>query len=150
MRAVWTRERGRFRGDFWELEAASMEPKPFQKPYPPLWFGGSGPAALRRAVRESDGFFGAGSSPTVKFAEQVQAVRRAVAESGRSVADFPIAKRVYGAIDENAAHARSRAHEALERPYGQRVESIEAAAGAGPPAGCLRQLREGAAAGAET
>jgi len=126
-----------------------MEPKPFQKPYPPLWFGGSGPAALRRAVREGDGFFGAGSSPAVKFAEQVQAVRRALEESGRSVADFQIAKRVYVAIDENAARARSRTNEALERLYGQRVESIEAAAVAGTPADCLRQLREVAAVGAE-
>ncbi len=100
-------------------------------------------------MREGDGFFGAGSSPTVKFAEQVQAVRRALAESGRPAADFQIAKRVYVAIDENAARARSRANEALERLYGQRVESIEAAAVTGTPAGCLRQLREVAAAGAE-
>ena len=149
MKALWTRERVTFPGEFWQLEDASMEPKPFQKPYPPLWFGGSGQAALRRAVREGDGFFGAGSSPTVKFAEQVQAVRRALQESGRSVADFQIAKRVYVAIDENAARARSRTNEALERLYGQRVESIEAAAVAGTPAGCLRQLREVAAAGAE-
>src|SRR5258708_13584633 len=103
MKALWTRERVRFPGEFWQLEDASMEPKPFQKPYPPLWFGGSGPAALRRAVREGDGFFGAGSSPTVKFAEQVQAVRRTLEEPGRSVADFQIAKRVYGAIYENPA-----------------------------------------------
>ena len=149
MKALWIRERVTFPGEFWRLEDASMEPKPFQKPYSPLWFGGSGPAALRRAVREGDGFFGAGSSPTVKFAEQVQVVRRALEESGRPVADFPIAKRVYVAIDENAARARSRTNEALARLYGHRVESIEAAAVAGPPADCVRQLREVAAAGAD-
>jgi alkanesulfonate monooxygenase SsuD/methylene tetrahydromethanopterin reductase-like flavin-dependent oxidoreductase (luciferase family) len=136
-------------GGFWQLEDASMEPRPFRKPYPPLWFGGAGPAALRRAVREGDGFFGAGSSPAAKFAEQVQAVFRALQESGRSVADFQVAKRVYVAIDEKAERARSRTNEALERLYGQRAESIEAAAVAGTPAGCLRQLREVAAAGAE-
>jgi alkanesulfonate monooxygenase SsuD/methylene tetrahydromethanopterin reductase-like flavin-dependent oxidoreductase (luciferase family) len=27
-----------------------MEPKPVQKPYPPIWFGGRAEAALRRAV----------------------------------------------------------------------------------------------------
>ena len=42
MKALWTRERVTFPGEFWQLEDASMEPKPFQKPYPPLWFGGSG------------------------------------------------------------------------------------------------------------
>jgi alkanesulfonate monooxygenase SsuD/methylene tetrahydromethanopterin reductase-like flavin-dependent oxidoreductase (luciferase family) len=28
-----------------------MEPKPAQKPHPPLWFGAASPAALRRTVR---------------------------------------------------------------------------------------------------
>ena len=49
MKALWTEPRVTFDGDFWQLRDAAMEPKPFQKPFPPLWFGGSGPAALRRA-----------------------------------------------------------------------------------------------------
>src|SRR5258708_19931886 len=105
MKALWTGGGVRFRGEFGQLEDASMEPKPLQKPYPPLWFGGSGPAALRRAVRAGDGFFGAVSSPTVKFAEPVQAVRRAVVESVRSVADFPIPHPAYLAIHPNPARA---------------------------------------------
>jgi len=149
MKALWTGEQVTFPGEFWQLDDAGMEPKPFQKPYPPLWFGGSGPAALRRAVREGDGFFGAGSSPTAMFAEQVQVVRGALEESGPSAAGFQIAKRVYVAIDEDAARARSRMNEALARLYGRRVESIEAAAVAGTSADCVRELREVAAAGAE-
>src|SRR5258708_1115972 len=60
MTALRTRERVRFPGEFWQLEDASMEPQPFQKPYPPLWFGASGPAALRGAVRARDGWGGWG------------------------------------------------------------------------------------------
>ena len=81
MKALWTEPRVTFQGEFWQLENAPMEPKPFQKPYPRLWFGGASEPALRRAVRMGDGFFGAGSSSTDKFAEQVQIVRRAVAEA---------------------------------------------------------------------
>src|SRR5215469_15574137 len=73
------------------LMNAPMEPKPFQKPYPRLWFGGASEPALRRAVRMGDGFFGAGSSTTGKFAEQVQIVRRTLAEAGRAADSFPIA-----------------------------------------------------------
>jgi probable F420-dependent oxidoreductase len=149
MKELWTKQQVTFDGEFWQLENAGMEPKPFQQPHPPLWFGGSGPAALRRAVREGDGFFGAGSAPTAAFAEQVQLIRHVLIEAGRSAADFPIAKRVYLAIDENAARARSRTNEALERLYGHRVPSIEAATVTGTPADCVRQLREVGAAGAE-
>jgi probable F420-dependent oxidoreductase len=149
MKALWTEPAVTFRGEFWQLENAPMEPKPFTKPFPPLWFGGASEPALRRAVRMGDGFFGAGSSPTAKFAEQVQVVRNALAEAGRPAGDFPVAKRVYVAVDENAARARARMNEALEGIYGQRVPSIEAAAAAGTAADCTRELEQVAQAGAE-
>jgi probable F420-dependent oxidoreductase len=149
MKALWTEPRVTFHGEFWQLENVAMEPKPFQKPYPRLWFGGASAPALRRAVRMGDGFFGAGSSATDKFAEQVQIVRAALAEAGRPAEDFPIAKRVYIAIDEDAARARTRMDESLERIYGHRVPSIEAAAITGTPADCAREVNQVAAAGAE-
>ncbi|MDR0342095.1 MAG: LLM class flavin-dependent oxidoreductase [Nocardiopsaceae bacterium] len=149
MKALWTEPRVTFDGEFWQLTDAAMEPRPFQKPFPPVWFGGSAPAALRRAVRLGNGFFGAGSTPTAKFADQVAIVREALAEAGRADPDFPIAKRVYVAIDEDAGRARSRINIELERLYGRRVADIEAAAVAGTVADCVGELRKVAAAGAE-
>ena len=149
MKALWTEPRVTFQGEFWQLENAAMEPKPFQKPYPRLWFGGASEPALRRAVRMGDGFFGAGSSPTGRFAEQVQMVRAALAEAGRPAGDFPIAKRVYIAVDEDAERARTQMNAGLEKIYGHRVPSIEAAAITGPAANCVREVNQVAAAGAE-
>jgi alkanesulfonate monooxygenase SsuD/methylene tetrahydromethanopterin reductase-like flavin-dependent oxidoreductase (luciferase family) len=120
-----------------------------QKPYPPLWFGAAAEPALRRAVRHGDGFFGAGASPTARFAEQVALVRAALAEAGRPVGSFPIAKRVYIAIDDRAERARERMNAALTALYGRRVEAIEAAAVTGTAADCVRGLRQVAEAGAE-
>jgi probable F420-dependent oxidoreductase len=149
MKALWTEPRVTFDGEFWQLKDAAMEPKPAQKPYPPLWLGGSSPAALRRAVRIGTGFFGAGSTPTARFTEQVQVVREALAQAGRRAGEFPVAKRVYLGVDTDAGRARQRMNEALERLYGRRVPDIEAAAIAGTAADCVRELREVAAAGAE-
>jgi probable F420-dependent oxidoreductase len=149
MKALWTEPSVTFHGEFWQLENAAMEPKPFQKPYPRLWFGGASEPALRRAVRMGDGFFGAGSSPTDKFAEQVQIVRAALAEAGRAADDFPIAKRVYIGIDEDPERARSRMNAALEGIYGYRVPAIEAAAVTGPATDCVREVSQVAAAGAK-
>jgi hypothetical protein len=39
-----------------------FEPKPVQRPYPPLWFGGRSMASLRRAAREGDGWAPAGGA----------------------------------------------------------------------------------------
>ena len=149
MKALWTQPRVTFDGEFWQLQDAAMEPKPFQKPYPPLWFGAASEPALRRAVRLGDGFFGAGSTSTARFAEQVMVVRAALAQAGRPAESFPIAKRVYVAIDDNAERARARMNAALAEIYGRRVEAIEAAAVAGTTADCVRELHQVAEAGAE-
>jgi alkanesulfonate monooxygenase SsuD/methylene tetrahydromethanopterin reductase-like flavin-dependent oxidoreductase (luciferase family) len=94
-----------------------MEPKPFQKPHPPIWFGANHPAALRRAARHGDGFFGAGSTTTARFAEQVTIVREALAQAGRDPASFRIAKRVYIHVDDDAERARRRVADGLHQLY---------------------------------
>jgi probable F420-dependent oxidoreductase len=150
MKALWTEPRVNFDGRFWQLKDAAMEPKPFQKPYPPIWFGANHPDALRRAVRHGDGFFGAGSSTTAQFAEQVPIVRQALAEAGRDAAGFGIAKRVYIAVDDDIRRARQRIAESLHRLYWYfGLSSLEAVAVYGPPDACVRGLREVADAGGE-
>jgi alkanesulfonate monooxygenase SsuD/methylene tetrahydromethanopterin reductase-like flavin-dependent oxidoreductase (luciferase family) len=52
-------------------------------------------------------------------------------------------------VDENAGLARTRINAELERLYGGLSEDIEAAAVAGTPDDCVRELRKVAEAGAE-
>jgi probable F420-dependent oxidoreductase len=146
LRELWTQDKVDHDGEFWQLSGASIAPRPFQKPHPPLWFGGSGPFALRRAVELGTGFFGAGSTPTAKFADQVAFVRAALDGSGR---DFAIAKRVYIAVDSDAGRARERITTELGRLYGRLWPDVEAAPVAGTPDDCVRELRRVIAAGAE-
>jgi probable F420-dependent oxidoreductase len=148
MKALWTQPVVDFDGRFWQLAGVAQEPKPVQRPAPPLWFGGSHPAALRRAVRFGDGFFGAGSQTTAQFAEQVPLVRLALEEQGRS--DFRIAKRVYITVDDDAARAKERMAAALHRLYaGFGGGDLSPVAVTGPPDACVDGLRAVADAGAE-
>ena len=150
MRALWTEPRVNFTGRFWQLDGAAMEPKPFQKPGPPVWFGGSHPAALRRAVRYGDGFFGAGSQTTAQFAEQVRVVRDELARQQRDPGRFALAKRVYIAVDDDPGRAHDRMAAALDRLYGYfGLPDMTPVSVFGPPDACVRGLRDVAAAGAE-
>jgi probable F420-dependent oxidoreductase len=150
MRALWTQDRVDFEGRFWQLDGAAMAPKPFQKPGPPVWFGANARTALRRAVRLGDGFFGAGSTTTERFAEQVAVVRDELAGTGRDPSSFPIAKRVYIAVDDDGERATESMRAALARLYGFfGLRDLTPVAVFGPPDACVRGLREVAAAGAE-
>jgi alkanesulfonate monooxygenase SsuD/methylene tetrahydromethanopterin reductase-like flavin-dependent oxidoreductase (luciferase family) len=75
MKRLWTEERVTLDGEFFKLQNASMEPKPLQKPHPPLRFGGHHPNALRRSVELGDGFIGAGSVSTKVFLDEVKILR---------------------------------------------------------------------------
>src|SRR5579884_3838328 len=118
MKACWTDPQVDFEGRWWRLEGASVEPKPVQRPHPPVWFGGSAPAGMRRAVRHGDGFMGAGSQTVAQFAEQVRVVRDELSARGRDPETFRIGKRVYIHVDDDAARARERLEESLRRHYG--------------------------------
>jgi probable F420-dependent oxidoreductase len=151
MQACWTEETIAFDGRFWQLEGAAMEPKPFQKPYPPLWFGANKRVALRRAIRLGHGFFGAGSTTTARFAEQVTIVREELAAAGRDPATFRVAKRVYIGVDDDADRARQRVAAALDALYGPfgLAGRISPVAVAGTPADCVAGLHAVTEAGAE-
>jgi len=107
MKSLWTQDKTNIEGEFYTLKNTGMEPKPIQKPHPPLWFGGQHPKALRRAVRVADGYMGAGPTTTRDFGNQVEQMRRFLDEEGRDPATFPISKRVYLSVDNNEKRAKA-------------------------------------------
>jgi alkanesulfonate monooxygenase SsuD/methylene tetrahydromethanopterin reductase-like flavin-dependent oxidoreductase (luciferase family) len=149
MKACWTEPTITFDGRFWQLSGAAMEPKPVQQPFPPLWFGGGHPNALRRAVRLGGGFFGAGSSTTEQFREHVRGLRTILAEEGRDVVGFPIAKRVYIHVDEDAERAARVVAQNLAQIYAHITAEFSAVAVFGSPKACIEGVREVVDAGAE-
>jgi alkanesulfonate monooxygenase SsuD/methylene tetrahydromethanopterin reductase-like flavin-dependent oxidoreductase (luciferase family) len=54
IKALWTRERTSFDGEFYRLHDAISVPKPLRKPHPPIMLGGSGKGLLRIAARHAD------------------------------------------------------------------------------------------------
>ena len=49
--ACWGPDPVSFSGKFFSFADMHLKPKPIQQPHPPIWVGGSSPAALKRAVR---------------------------------------------------------------------------------------------------
>jgi alkanesulfonate monooxygenase SsuD/methylene tetrahydromethanopterin reductase-like flavin-dependent oxidoreductase (luciferase family) len=137
-----------FHGRFRDVDGLPIQPKPVQRPHPPIWFGANAPAALARAVRLGDAFLGAGSSTTASFAEAVTTVRSELDRQGKDPAHFTIGKRVYLMIDDDAARARDRVLAGLHRIYGE-MPGIDAVPVWGTPDDATRGLRDVVDAGAE-
>jgi probable F420-dependent oxidoreductase len=148
MKRLWTEDRVSADGTFWKLESAAIAPKPVQKPHPPIWFGAHHPDALRRAVTLGDGFIGAGSSSTADFRSQVEHLHRFLDEAKRDPATFPIAKRVYLAVDPDKDRGLARLREWFGWYYGNAALADRVAL-VGSAEECAAGLREVRAAGAE-
>src|SRR5713101_891594 len=63
MKLLWTEEEPEFKGEFCSFPKVRMYPKPVQKPYPPIIFGGESTPALTRVAEVGDGWFGVNVTP---------------------------------------------------------------------------------------
>ena len=143
MKAAWSeRTEVTFHGRFRDFEDLPIQPKPVQRPHPPIWFGGRAPKALARAVRHGDAFLGAGSSTTPAFAEAVAILRSELAAQHKDPTQFTIGKRVYLMIDDDVELTRERALAGVRRIYGKKMSGAESIAVCGTPDDVVRGLEE--------
>lgn len=88
-RRLWTEPRVAHAGEFYTFPAVAFEPKPVQRPHPPIHVGGESEAALRRAARIGDGWLGLAHTPSSVVAP-VARLRALLHEAGRDEAAFEI------------------------------------------------------------
>ncbi|MFT3851150.1 MAG: LLM class F420-dependent oxidoreductase [Ilumatobacteraceae bacterium] len=88
LRACWGDERIQQRGARFLADEIAMEPKPPQGERLPIWVGGLGPVALRRAGELGDGWMGmaAGSDDDMRAA--IAAIREHASVAGRDPASI--------------------------------------------------------------
>jgi probable F420-dependent oxidoreductase len=115
MKGLWTRDRVQFAGRYYTLEGR-LEPKPVQKPHPPLWIGGWGDITLRRAATLADNWI---PGPTADLG-RLLAGKKAFLERRRAAGlpaptEWPLTRDVI--IADTDAQARELAEEHIMVAY---------------------------------
>jgi F420-dependent oxidoreductase-like protein len=82
-KSLWTKERSDFVGKHYTLTSAACEPKPVQKPHPPIWVGGMGEKKTLRIVAEHADGWNAFPLPIPQMREKVDVLRDHCAAVGR-------------------------------------------------------------------
>jgi probable F420-dependent oxidoreductase len=83
MRVLWTEKESAYEGELVRFPPVRCDPKPVQKPGPPVLLGARGPKALERVVRTYDGWCPVVGKPE-SFARDIAALRKLAAERGRN------------------------------------------------------------------
>lgn len=90
LRAIWTQDPVDFDGEFYVVPPSYVDPKPVQRPHPPLLLGGSAEPALRRAGRLADGWVSASRFAAAALPAAVATLRSAATDAGRDGDDLRI------------------------------------------------------------
>jgi F420-dependent oxidoreductase-like protein len=78
---LWTQERTTVEGKYYQVHDVPFEPKPVQKPHPPIIVGGSNPGTLRIAAHYADEWNILGAPRLV--AQDIERMKTVCAEQGR-------------------------------------------------------------------
>jgi len=62
IRTIWTQDKPVFHGKYTNIDGLLTDPKPVQKPHPPIWVGGESAPSMRRAARIGDAWYPIGSN----------------------------------------------------------------------------------------
>ncbi|MDB2415787.1 LLM class F420-dependent oxidoreductase [Pseudomonadales bacterium] len=82
MKALWSEGISEFKGQTLNLELCHFNPKPVQRPHPPIIFGGESDAAMRRVARLGDGWYGYDLTPE-DLARRLNSLDAGLASTGR-------------------------------------------------------------------
>jgi probable F420-dependent oxidoreductase len=108
---AWTEPWLDWHGRFYEIEDVSLEPKPVQKPHPPIVFGAVTEVGARRAARTCDGlypmFLDAYADPG-RFDHLRDVVRREADRAGRDLSGFRFYAFASGGLTEAPADGGRR------------------------------------------
>ncbi|MEM7405921.1 MAG: LLM class F420-dependent oxidoreductase [Pseudomonadota bacterium] len=85
MRAIWTRDEAEYSGETLEFGPMRTEPKPFQKPYPPVLVGGGFPHGAKRAIAYGDGWVPHARRPDYHLLDKLDDYRQMAEAAGKSL-----------------------------------------------------------------
>ena len=94
MKALWTEDSATYEGDHVRFTNLGFEPKPVQKPHPPVWVGGMSRPAMRRAARVGDAWYPMLNDPTKPFdslellRSGIGGIRSAAEQGGRDPTEW--------------------------------------------------------------
>ncbi|MFC0529981.1 LLM class flavin-dependent oxidoreductase [Phytohabitans kaempferiae] len=150
LRLLFSGERVRYEGRFTSLRDVVLDPPPVRPGGPPIWLGGRGDGAIRRAGRYADTWLPYMVTPEM-FQAGLHRVRAAAGEYGRDAARVGGALFALVCADRDAAWARRTGIAMVSATYRQDFAPLaDRYLFLGSPGQVVRRIREFADGGAGT
>jgi probable F420-dependent oxidoreductase len=97
LKAIWTTDPAEFHGRYFQLPKSIIQPKPAQKPHPPIYLAAYSPGAMKRTAKFADGFMPVGM-PLEQVKSTITQLRNLAKDAGRNLTDLKLILRYNFAI----------------------------------------------------
>ncbi|HEY7217900.1 MAG TPA: LLM class flavin-dependent oxidoreductase [Candidatus Binatia bacterium] len=141
LRSLWTGVG--FTGRFYSTEGVNLEPKPLQKPAPPIWIGSWGSdAGLRRVARLADGWLASAYNTLPdQFSIALDKLHTQLKTVGKDPVSFPNALvTMFMYVTENKSEAERLLSETLTAFLHRPLDQLRERLLVGPPEACAEKL----------
>jgi probable F420-dependent oxidoreductase len=96
LKRIWTDDVVEFKGQFYNIPASKIGPKPMQKPHPPILLGAYTPKTFPRIVNYADGWMPiAGFAPLEQQQQAINTLRETARKANRNPSDIRIVVLTY-------------------------------------------------------
>jgi probable F420-dependent oxidoreductase len=152
LRALWSDDGVSFTGRFYSTVGIDLEPKPLQRPTPPIWIGSWGSdAGLRRVARLGDGWLASAYNTLPdQFAAALAKLKDQLKIRGKDPASFPNALvTMFMYVTESKSAAERVLSQTLVTFLHRPVEQLRERLLVGTPEACAEKLAAYRAAGVQ-
>lgn len=161
LRRLWTEDHVSHQGRFYEFRDLTLEPKPVQKPCPPIWIATNPKPeltpthvmdrALQRVGLMADGWM-TDNTPVTRFQERWALIRQVAREAGRQTEQMESALHLMVNVNDDRSAAFEESVKFLHTYYSPAMtrEYIEGWLAYGPPTAVIAKIRAYVDAGCTT
>jgi len=110
LKRLWTERYVDHDGKFYKMKNTIIEPKPVQKPHPPIWLAANGPRTLRLTGEHCQGWLPGAITPET-YAEDLDIIKKAAKNAGADWSKFEPGLW----INTSVADSRERAQEYIDK-----------------------------------
>ncbi len=108
LKRIWTDDVVEFKGQFYNIPASKIGPKPVQKPHPPILLGAYSPKTFPRIVKYADGWIPiAGFVPLEQQEQAINALRESARKANRDPSDIRIVVLTYPNLLDSSSTSSS-------------------------------------------
>lgn len=127
LKKIWTDDVVEFKGQFYNIPASKIGPKPVQKPHPPILLGGFSPKTFSRIVNYANGWIGvAGFGPLEQLEQVINGLKESARKSDKDPSKISIYMLSYPNVLESPSNQIRAPMTGTIEQIGSDIEQIKA------------------------